>query len=993
MWTEQASTWDRSAAAARALDQQVGEHANDGLPSSHLSGRTQAVRSSRAAAASVSMAVQQPPTKHEVLGPAVAGGGQEALAGRPQADAVRAEQRAKEQAAAEARAQARADEARAQARAAVLMDQERIQEEVELASAARLVEASRARKLEVERAQATRMVTARRENPTAAAAEMERSQAVRIAAAEERARVAASVEAEAEIARIRHREERAEAARRAAEKKEAEAQEQATAALAQAKRERARVRQLEREHAGAQAEAERCRLLEEQWRSELICLQEQGQQEQVSTQVVAVTAPVVSAPVPMMLPPETELESPARDLQLTIESDAELQPESEPWNCSWCTDPNVLSEHRMPGPTGADELCPACGIEFEALDEDPGGEEHKAAVHSRRFVRAPNLQLQRAAMSSSESFFEHESSVRFEASSRKASPELKAQNRFALRSSSPTTAGEPKWLAWATHSNNSTSSLAVKPVPRQPPARFVSPRAGSGRSRSPRPAGLSAQQHPSTRELKRYLFAKGLLSTGSREELMQRYQESQQRDEEEMTLLNQPKKKSSKISAKTQKNRAAQLAELSPRFEQGRARATSARKESVNRRSETSSSARRQVRGESPRRNPTKSPRKPRPTKSARASAKLHDRHREKLQQEIIQLGLGAGSSVAEVREEKRRRAIEEAEEALVAELSKRSVHSVDWRREAAKETKSSMGSAAYGSARQLSEAAEDNEAISPEVRGERMHRHAQRYAEKRAALIGRAEEEASAKARDGWTTACGNSRARSKQLAAKRPEGCDISHRTKQKVELLKPEVQTRETGGAKTANTIAPKQRPTLRDKPYTHTPPAAMGSTLRTLREVATAGAAQQNDSECPALVHTEAEGGVPLPEFAGCLSQRSAGRENMPSRRLLKRRPSEILADDLAKLENNLADLKQDVARAPGELPESLHPAQQLPHSASQKRLDALMGPDLAKVVDLLPQDQRQLQREQLLTLAEKAPANFDSPPGSPRNAVRPHVSDS
>ena len=59
------------------------------------------------------------------------------------------------------------------------------------------------------------------------------------------------------------------------------------------------------------------------------------------------------------------------------------------------------------------------------------------------------------------------------------------------------------------------------------------------------------------------------------------------------------------------------------------------------------------------------------------------------------------------------------------------------------------------------------------------------------------------------------------------------------------------------------------------------------------------------------------------------------------------------------------------------------SQQLPPSASQQRLDALMGPDLAKVVDLLPQEQRQLQREELLTLAEKAPANFDSPHASPR----------
>lgn len=1061
-WPEQASTWDRAAAASRALDQQVGGHDNESLPPSHLYGRTQAVRSSSAAAGAVLMAAQQPRTK-QVGGPAVAGGGQEGAAGR---DAVRAEQRGKEQAAAEARAQARADEARAQARAAVSMDQERIREQVEQASAARLVEASRARKLEAERAQAARMAAARRENLTAAAAEMEHSQAVRIAATKERARVAAPAGAEAEIARIRHREQRAEAARRAAEKKQAEAQEQATAALAQAKRERARVRQLEREHAGAQAEAERFRMLEEQWRSELIRLQEQGQQEQLSTQVVAVPAPVASAPIPMMLEPEPEPEPPVRDSQLTIESDAEWQPEPEPWSCSWCTDPNVLHEHRMPGPAGTAELCPACGVEFEALEGNPGGEEHKASVHSRLFVQAPHLQRQRAAMSSSESFFEQEISLRLEASSRRAGPDHKAQNPIALRTSSPTEAGGPKWLAWATHSNNSTNSLAVKPVPRQPPARFVSPRAGSSRSKSPRAAGSSIQQEPSTRELKRFLFTKGLLSTGSREELLQRCQESQRREEEERMLLNKPKKKSAKMSVKTQKNRAAQLAELSPRFEQGRARAISARKESVNRRTETSFSPRRQVRGESPRRNPTKSPRKSRPTKSARASAKLHDRHREKLQQEIIHLGLDAGSSVAEVREEKRRRAIEEAEEALVAELSKRSVHSVDWRREAAKETKSSMGAAAYGSVRQLSEAAEDNESIPPHVRGERMHRHAQRYAEKRAALIGRAEEEASAKARDGWTTACGSSRARSKQLAAKRPEGCDLSHRAKQKVEMLKPDVQTRE-GDTKTDKTIAPKQRSTLRDKPYSHTPPAGKsGYTLTTLHEVETAaGAAQQNDSECPALLHTKAEELSPLPGFAGCLSQQSAGGENIPPRRLLKRRPSEILAEDLARLESNLADLKQDVVRAPGEgsptqqhgqtspasrggkhdgqkQPRSAaattasqrpdtdekgerrisgnvlagksprsrsleqkrataqtkadaeHPMRQLPQSASQQRLDALMGPDLAKVVDLLPQDQRQLQREQLLTLAEKAPANFDSPPGSPRSTVRPHsVSDS
>ena len=348
------------------------------------------------------------------------------------------------------------------------------------------------------------------------------------------------------------------------------------------------------------------------------------------------------------------------------------------------------------------------------------------------------------------------------------------------------------------------------------------------------------------------------------------------------------------------------------------------------------------------------------------------------------------------------------------------------------------MGEAAYGSVRKLSESGADSRTISPQVRGQRMHQEAQRYAEKRAALIELAEEEASAKARDGWSTACGSSRARSKKLAAKRPAGHDLTqHRPKQKVETSKREVRYRETRDTKSGNKLVPNQRSKRREKSQSRAAlPVDAGSTLAPSDEVDTAiGAEQPNDSD-QASSNAETETVSPLPGSVGCLPQQSVGRENV-SRRMLKRRPSEILADDtLARLEHSLADLKDDVARAPGELlksatqgshvslvsparsksptnehghatPSSRHPkrdtqkpsrsasietANQMPgidpkrnRRVSQQRLDALL-PDLAKVVDLLPQDQRQVQREELLTLAEKAPANFDSPPASPRHSA-------
>jgi hypothetical protein len=1223
------SSWDRSAAAARAVDQQRGG------PGGGASGAAAAARAaptpapaptsprSAAAAATAASARAERERQREAARAATAQQQQEEKAARrAQLDAARARKRTDERAAAEARALARSEEARAQAQAAVLPEQERIRQQAEQANAARLAEAARARQMDAERLQAGRI------------AEVERAHAVELAAVQEEARAAATAEAESKIARIRQREQRAEAARRVAEKEQAAAQEQIEAALAEAERERARARKLERDRAEAArviveheqtaaaaqlaaaqalAETDRIRKLEEQSRADLARLQEQQalsplddpadflrqraassaahsgsttkqKQKQKPSPRAASTAALRSATEPE---PEPE---PELDLKLAIE--LEPEPEPEPWQCSWCTDPNVLPVHRMPGPTSAAELCPACGVQFEALDvDDAGGEEEEedgvdepeVTVDPRLFKQAPRLLLQRATMDLSGGSLEQESELWLEEAS---SLETKPQNPIALRSSSPTGGrSDAQWRAWSTHSNNSTSSLAVKPVPRQPPPRFVSPRA-SERAKSPRAAdgaGTAAagartdRTEPSIRELKRMLFDLGLDSTGSRKELLQRYQEAQRRRKEEQALQAESRKK----SAKKQKSHAAQLAVLSPRAKKGRAQAITVRKEVESRRTETAFSPRRQAQG-SPRRqgrnssSPRKSKKKP--SKAARNSAKIYDRHHEELQKEIERLGLeqpkeGPRVSLAQVREKKREDQQKETEAAEAKELAKRSVHSKHWRKEAAKDTALRMKPTAYGS--EVQSAAESVE--DPEERGRRMHAHAKRYEEKREALEKRAEEQAAAQ-----VYSFGTFGAKSKKLVKsmdsdnrrpdrelqlpreKRHEGRDMfQHRGKQKVEALKSEASARETPPE--SKKIADGQRAEAHEKLYNDalrktaatkraddehslrvtpsrreqqrlTSPARQSKSSKKTRSSTGAGADADADADVDADAVVGAEtgaeteasrksppklrgGGVqklslvlsaptdsdddtlaataaepeeapispraaaetisPLPSESAAPKGSEQPEHPLPQRgglgRLRQRRSSEVLAEDIAKLENLLPVLKDDVTEAAAS-PQSAKiaspkrkqsgggggggkqeavsestgspskekkkqvektrkkgaakaaggagggkqtgspsdkktkqkknsgkfsprssrksprsPSLEEERAAMTAKVDAEMRvleeltESTLKVIDMLPQEQRQVERDHVLAHVERAPANFGSPQPSPRKS--------